>query len=180
MFSGLPSFLSHDLAWLIIVPKRVEFSQPSFHFGERVKFCQGQGKDRSWETGRIIGIKFSQQETWIYSIELDQDSPLSACGVEELTAKELELKLVRDSSSLRERIRFNQQWFHTTQAAAMLGVSEEQLRKLRRNGLFKSNYHYRDTSVPGAGRPYWQWHVERCAEALEAPAKKCHTARVKK
>ena len=65
MFSGLPSFLSHDLAWLIIVPKRVEFSQPSFHFGERVKFCQGQGKDRSWETGRIIGIKFSQQETWM-------------------------------------------------------------------------------------------------------------------
>ncbi|MBD1998049.1 DNA-binding protein [Leptolyngbya sp. FACHB-541] len=62
----------------------------------------------------------------------------------------------------------------------MLGISEEQLRKLRRNELFKSNYHYRDTSIPGAGRPYWQWHVERCAEALEASPKKCRTIKGKR
>lgn len=168
----LLSFLPHDLAWLVVVPKRAEFCQPAFHFGERVKFCQGQGKDRSWETGRIVGMKFAQPEFWVYFIEMDKDSSLSTCGVEEVTAREVELKLVRDSASLRERVQLNQQWFHTPQAAAMLGISEEQLRKLRRNGRFKSSYHYRDASIPGSGRPYWQWHVDRCSRELEAASAK--------
>ena len=176
----LSDFLTHDLAWLVIVPKRVEFGQPAFHFGERVKFCQGQGKDRSWETGRIIGMKCAQFDLWTYFIALDETNSLSACGVEEITAKEAELKLVRDSASIRERVQFNQQWFHTPQAAAMLGVSEEQLRKLRRNGLFKSSYHYRDTSIPGAGRPYWQWHVDRCSKELETASAKRSIARGEK
>lgn len=87
----LPPFLPHDLAWLVVVPKRAEFCQSAFHFGERVKFCQRQGKDRSWETERIIGMKFAQPEFWVYSIELDEDSSLSTYGVEEVTAKEPEL-----------------------------------------------------------------------------------------
>lgn len=164
--------LLQDCAWIIIVPKRAEFSEPLFYFGERVKFEQGKGSDRSWETGRIIGIKYVESEQWIYSICLDKDSPLQVCGVEEVTARQSELKLVRDSCSLRDYLQSQQEWLHTKEAASKLGISEEQLRKLRLNGLFKQGYHYRDTSIPGSSRPQWQWHIERCSKALEIPSEK--------
>ncbi|MBM0745161.1 hypothetical protein JOY44_27170 (plasmid) [Phormidium sp. CLA17] len=51
----------------------------------------------------------------------------------------------------------------------MLGITNNQLRKLRLNGLFKQGFHYRDTSIPNSGLPRWQWHVERCTQALESP-----------
>jgi hypothetical protein len=60
----------------------------------------------------------------------------------------------------------------TQAAAATLGLSPAQLRKLRRKQLFKVGYHYRDTSVPGSGLPRWQWHVARCGKALEIPPEK--------
>lgn len=122
-------------------------------------------------------MEFAQPESWVYFIELDEDSSLLACGIEEVTAKELELRLIRDSASLRERVQLNQQWFHTPQASVMLRVSEEQLRELRRNGRFRSSYHYRDASIPGSGRPYWQWHVDRCSKELEAASAKRATTR---
>ena len=167
-----PPLLAKDYAWLVIVPKRAEFSEPLFHFGERVKFCQGQGSDRSWETGRIVGMKLTDFDQWVYSIALDKESSLQACGVQEITAKQSELKLVQDSCSLRNHLQFQQEWFHTKEAATTLGISAEQLRKLRLNGLFKSGYHYRDTSISGSARPHWQWHVERCSKALEVPPEK--------
>ncbi|MBD1871229.1 DNA-binding protein [Cyanobacteria bacterium FACHB-471] len=64
------------------------------------------------------------------------------------------------------------EWFFTEPAAFKLGISAEQLRKLRRKGLFKNGHHYRDISVPGSGLPRWQWHVERCVKALEIPPEK--------
>lgn len=164
--------LNYDAAWLITVPKRSEFSEPDFHFGERVKFCPGQGKNCSWETCRIIGIKVSGQDKWIYQIELDDDSPLYACGIQELSAKQSELSLVKDSYSVRNQFQATREWFLTAEAAALLGITSNQLRKLRLNGMFKNGYHYRDTSIPNSGLPRWQWHVERCTQALESPSER--------
>lgn len=161
--------LNHDAAWLITIPKRSEFSEPAFHFGERVKFCPGKEGDRTWETGRIVGMKASEQEQWIYHIELDSDSPLYACGIQELSAKQNEVSLVKDSCSVRNQVQATRAWFPTAEAAALLGITNNQLRKLRLNGLFKQGFHYRDTSIPNSGLPRWQWHVERCTQALESP-----------
>lgn len=163
--------LKSDLAWFVAVPSRRDFTQPQFNFGERVKFYQEQGKPRVWDTGCIVGMKFDSEQ-WIYSIVLDGDSPLTACGVSELTAKESELQLVTDTYSIRKQIETEQTWFFTAEAAMQLGITPEQLRKLRVNGLFKQGYHYRDTSVPGSGLPRWQWHLERCGKALESPAER--------
>lgn len=160
---------SDDLAWLIIVPKRAEFCEPQFHFGERVKFCQGQGQERSWETGRITGMKFNDSAQWTYTILLDLESSLTQCGIQEVSATQQELQLVKDSCTLRSTLDIQHQWFNTVEAADLLNVSPDQLRKLRLKGLFKSGHHYRDTSVPGSGLPRWQWQVERCTKALAVP-----------
>jgi hypothetical protein len=166
------------LAWFVAIPNRREFTQPQFNFGERVKFYQEQGGERTWETGCIIGMKFDA-EHWLYSIVLDSDSSLTACGVYELTAKEQELQLVHDSCAIRQQLQTEQAWVVTAEAAIKLGITPEQLRKLRINGLFKQGYHYRDTSVPGSGLPRWQWHVERCGKALESPAEKRKGCKIK-
>jgi hypothetical protein len=167
---------SEDIAWLIAVPKRAEFSEPLFHYGERVKFsCVDENGRREWETGRIIGMKFSNGERWMCNVELDTSSPIVALGVTEVSVPSTELKLVHDLASVRTQLQsyLQQQWFHTAEAASILGISASQLRKLRLNGMFKSSFHYRDTSIPGSGRPCWQWHVERCQKALSvAPEKR--------
>ncbi|MBD1887942.1 helix-turn-helix domain-containing protein [Coleofasciculus sp. FACHB-SPT9] len=64
------------------------------------------------------------------------------------------------------------QWLDTAAAAVVLGISARQLRKLRKEGLFKLGKHYRIPSAPGAARPTYQWHPERCAQALETPMEK--------
>lgn len=166
------SVQDHEHAWIIAVPKRQEFTQPSFHFGERVKFCQGQGIDRTWETGRITGMHFVEGEEWLYSVLLDNTSELVLCGVQEVTARAVELKLVQDSCTIRTQLQPQKQWLLTAEAASQLGITAAQLRKLRLNGLFKSGHHYRDISVPNSGLPRWQWHVERCNKALEASGKR--------
>lgn len=173
MVDRRPQLLNHDAAWLITVPKRSEFSEPAFHFGERVKFCPSKGGSCSWETGKVIGMKVSGQDKWIYQIELDDDSALYACGVRELSAKQHELSLVKDSCSVRNQVQTTREWFLTAEASALLGITSNQLRKLRLNGMFKNGYHYRDTSIPNSGLPRWQWHLERCSQALEvAPEKR--------
>ena len=163
---------TNDYVWLIAVPKRAEFSEPPFHYGERVKFStQSENGGRCWETGRIIGMKWKEQE-WTCSVELDADSSIVAMGVTEVNVPSPQLKLVKDSASVRAQLQLQQQWFPTGEAASLLGISPEQLRKLRLNGLFKASYHYRDTSIPGSGRPCWQWHIERCGKALSVPPEK--------
>jgi hypothetical protein len=162
----------HEHAWIIAVPKRQEFTQPTFHFGERVKFCQGQGSDRTWETGRITGMHFVEGEQWLYSVLLDPTSALVSCGVQAVTARAIELKLVQDSSTIRAQLHPQQPWLLTAEAALHLNLTATQLRKLRLNGLFKSGHHYRDISVPNSGLPRWQWHVERCSKALEVSGKR--------
>lgn len=62
----LPPFLPHDLAWLVVVPKRAEFCQPAFHFGERVKFWPRRKQksivgDRAYHrngicSARVLGV----------------------------------------------------------------------------------------------------------------------------
>jgi hypothetical protein len=161
-----------DCAWFVAIPSRVEFTKPEFHFGERVKFWQGERHDRSWETGRIIGMKFVEPAQWRYTITLDETSALPTMGVQEVTAEESELRLVKDTCAIREQLQSEQQWFQTVEAAKQLSITPEQLRKLRLNGLFKVSYHYRDTSVPGSGLPRWQWHLDRCSQALGIPPEK--------
>ena len=167
-----PPLSLQDHAWIVAVPKRAEFSEPLFHFGERVKFCQGQGGDRSWETGRIIGMKFTDFDQWVFTIILDLDSSLSQCGIQEIIAKQTELYLVKDSFTLRAALEAQPQWLNTAEAAKSLGISSAQLRKLRLKGMFKSGYHYRDVSVPNSGLPRWQWHIGNCSKALAVPSEK--------
>jgi hypothetical protein len=66
----------------------------------------------------------------------------------------------------------SKQWMNSNDAAAHLGISPRQLRKLRTEGLFKLGTHYRIISKPGAARPTYLWHGDRCAEALEVPLEK--------
>lgn len=66
---------SQDLVWLLIVPKRQEFTKPKFHFGERVKW-QGEDRNGTWccRTGRIIGMHFVRlQREWQYVLVLDAE-----------------------------------------------------------------------------------------------------------
>lgn len=161
--------IDSDYAWFIAVPKYQEFTQPEFYFGERVKGVkkkiQGTQFDR---TGRIIGMKFTTEQVWHYYLQLDpsdQSPEIAQAAI--VSAKEI--TLVKDSDSVRTHFKPASDWVTTQQAAQQLGVSPEQLRKLRRRGLFKVGYHYRDTSVPGSGLSRWQWHVERCGKALAVP-----------
>jgi hypothetical protein len=157
--------------WIIAVPQRQEFTEPSFHFGERVKFYQGEGSDPPWETGRITGMHF-EGEQWFYKVILDNISALASCEVQGVTAGEVELKLVKDSCAIRDQLQPQKQWLPTAEAAFQLSITATQLRKLRLNGLFRNGYHYRDISVPNSGLPRWQWHIERCSKALEASGKR--------
>lgn len=162
----------NEYAWFIAIPKRQEFIQPFFHFGERVKFCQGKGTDLDWETGRISGMQFTEEQQWLYNIALDNTSSLLPYGIQEVVAREADLKLVKDSYAIREQLQPERPWLLTAEAALNLGITATQLRKLRLNGLFKRGYHYRDISVPNSGLPRWQWHVERCSKAIEGSSKK--------
>ncbi|MGG6269824.1 hypothetical protein ACQ4M3_40610 [Leptolyngbya sp. AN03gr2] len=92
--------------------------------------------------------------------------------MQEITAKQAELQLVSDSCSIRSQMQTGQTWFYTAEAAAQLGISEVQLRKLGLSKRFRSGYHYRDISLPDSGLPRYQWHVGRCAKTLESLKKR--------
>ena len=168
-----------DPAWFVGLPKCQEVTQPQFHFGERVKWTHEENGHRVYQTGRILGMKFTQAQQWQYEIHLDSELLLPSEGDREVTITESTLKLVPDSQSIRPQLRTEPDWRLTQVAAQALGVSSEQLRKLRRRGLFKSGYHYRDISVPGSGKSRWQWHLTRCSQALEIPSasRKIHVVR---
>lgn len=160
-----------DSVWLIAVPK-AEFSKPPFHFGERVKWWIDVNGVRQDLTGRIWGCGFSSEEIWEYYIKLDANQNIGIELEEFVFLNQTELRKVSDSSSIINHALPKSEWLMTREAAAHLGVSPDQLRNLRSKGLFKSGVHYRDSSVPGSGRPCWQWHVERCHQALEVPPEK--------
>ena len=176
-----PKTVTHDVdqAWLVVVPKCQEFTQPQFHFGERVKWTQEADGHRVYRTGRIFGMTFTPAQQWQYEIHLDVESSLPAQEEGEVTIPEADLTLVPDADSIRPQLQPQSDWRLTQVAARTLGVSAEQLRKLRRRGLFKSGYHYRDISVPGSGKSRWQWHLARCSQALESPSasRKIHVVR---
>lgn len=163
--------LEQDQAWFIAVPKRQEFTAPSFHFGERVKWSeQNEVGQRVYCSGRIIGMSFQDDGYWHYTI--CTDGSLLAVDSSLKIRRDDQLKLVKDSVCIRENLAPATHWQMTEAAAALLGISAEQLRHLRRKGLFKAGHHYRDTSIPGSGKPRWQWHVERCGQALAVPPEK--------
>ncbi|MDA0673050.1 MAG: type IV toxin-antitoxin system AbiEi family antitoxin domain-containing protein [Cyanobacteria bacterium] len=154
--------LGNDQAWFVAVPKRQEFSAPSFHLGERVKWpVQG-----TMQSGRIFGLTYQPETDWQYLIRRDSEAPQS--GLLEYHPAPT-LTLVPDRHSLRDHLGQQQPWQFTAAAATALGISATQLRRLRRNGLFKVGHHYRDTSLPGSDKPRWQWHIERCTRALATP-----------
>jgi hypothetical protein len=67
------------------------------------------------------------------------------------------------------------EWYNAEVASQLLDLdSPEKLHKKRRNGFFKQGVHYRNNNdSPNAKIPRWQYHVERCREALgKDPAKK--------
>ena len=159
--------ISSDVAWLIAVPKRAEFSQPDFHFGERCQWFSTSERDRHDFTGRITGMWFSRTYGWEYLMNLDRPLRSQGCLEEEAVVNQSNLTLILDRYSIRNQLKPTSEWLFTSEAAQSLGISPDHLRHLRLKGLFKSGYHCRDTSLPGSARPCWQWHVERCHEALE-------------
>lgn len=64
----------------------------------------------------------------------------------------------------------NIEWLDTNFAAAALGITPRQLRKLR-SGM-KIGIHYRTISPRNAGRPTYQWNLRRCADYLQTPLEK--------
>lgn len=161
------SIPSSEIAWFILVPKSTEFTQPQFHFGERVKWQADTGSTRQWLTGRIKGMWFGTQQ-WEYLVELDSKL-IAGIDLEKIEVfAELDLKLVDDATTLRKAPQLNSEWQPTDQAAKILGLSADQLRNLRLKGLFIEGQHYRDASLPGSNRAYWQWHVEHCNQFLTA------------
>lgn len=162
-----------DYAWLVAIPRRQEFTEPKFHFGERVKWC-GEDSNSIWccQTGRIMGMQFSPSPGWQYGVVWDSDGIQSTTGSDATYFAEFHLTLIKDSASVRQHLKGETEWLNTQQAADCLGISAEQLRKLRRRGWLKVGHHCRDTSVPGSGLSRWQWHVGRCSKALDTPPEK--------
>jgi len=124
MTQHFPLSSEQDYAWLIVVPKRQEFTQPKFHFGERVKWCT-EAKSSSWgcQTGRIIGVHFIASHGWTYLINLDQEGKAPDAASGEQSIAEQFLQLVKDSASLRRQLKPAADWLLTNQAAARLGLS---------------------------------------------------------
>lgn len=161
-----------DHAWFLAVPKRQEFTMPAFHLGERVKWrVAGEGRSPRYQSGRVMGLVFRASQEWHYIICVDVPETDAEAWQEHPATV---LTLVPDTASIRSQIDLHQSpWQMSEAAAAALGISAAQLRKLRRQGMFKAGHHYRDTSVPGSGKPRWQWHVGRCEKALAiAPEKR--------
>lgn len=61
----------------------------------------------------------------------------------------------------------NLEWVDTQFAAAKLGITPRQLRKLR-SGM-KIGVHYRVISPKNAVRPTYQWNLTKCSNYLEVP-----------
>lgn len=61
-------------------------------------------------------------------------------------------------------------WLRTSEASLLLGISNSQLRKLRRIGVFKNKIHYRKMK-PKSQRPTYLWNVDRCGNVLGSEPK---------
>ncbi|MBD3886862.1 hypothetical protein IFO70_35100 [Phormidium tenue FACHB-886] len=64
--------------WYIAVPANGEFTQPHFHFGERVSWVLEEQGDRYQVTGRIMGMWF-HNNNWNYDINLDVEQVEGNC-----------------------------------------------------------------------------------------------------
>ena len=163
-----------DRVWLVVVPQP-DFTEPQFHFGERVQWA-GENDQRVWQrqTGCIIGMTFIRSHGWEYHIQPDLN-PVASNPSVPATLVSLpvhDLTRIEAATSIQSYLQPPSAWWPTAQAAQVLGLSAEQLRKLRRKGLFKVGTHCRDMTIPGSGLPRWQWQVERCQQALAVPPAK--------
>ena len=163
-----------DQVWLVVVPQP-DFTEPQFHFGERVQWA-GENDQGIWQrqTGCIIGMTFIRSHGWEYHIQPDLDpvasNPSTPATVVSLPVQDL--TRIEAATSIQSYLQPPSAWLPTAQAAQVLGLSAEQLRRLRRKGLFKVGHHCRDTSFPNSGLSRWQWHVVRCGQALAVPPEK--------
>ena len=163
-----------DPVWLVVVPQ-LHFTEPQFHFGERVQWA-GENDQRVWQrqTGCIIGMTFIRSHGWEYHIQPDLDpvgsNPSTPATLVSLPVQDL--TRIAAATSIQSYLQPPSAWLPTAQAAQVLGLSAEQLRRLRRKGLFKVGHHCRDTSFPNSGLSRWQWHVVRCGQALAVPPEK--------
>ena len=163
-----------DQVWLVVVPQ-LDFTEPQFHFGERVQWA-GENDQGIWQrqTGCIIGMTFIRSHGWEYHIQPDLDpvasNPSTPATVVSLPVQDL--TRIEAATSIESYLQPPSAWLPTAQAAQVLGLSAEQLRRLRRKGLFKVGHHCRDTSFPNSGLSRWQWHVVRCGQALAVPPEK--------
>ena len=57
-------------------------------------------------------------------------------------------------------------WLAPGIASQALDVGLWKLADLRKRGVFKIGYHYRDIAPPGAQRPTFQYHAMRCDALL--------------
>ena len=163
-----------DQVWLVVVPQ-LDFTEPQFHFGERVQWA-GENDQRVWQrqTGCIIGMTFIRSHGWEYHIQPDLD-PVASNPSAPATLVSFpvhDLTRIEATISIQSYLQPPSAWLPTAQAAQLLGLSPEQLRRLRRKGLFKVGHHCRDTSFPNSGLSRWQWHVVRCGQALAVPPEK--------
>ena len=119
-------------------------------------------------------MTFIRSHSWEYHIQPDLDpvasNPSTPATVVSLPVQDL--TRIEAATSIESYLQPPSAWWPTAQAAQVLGLSAEQLRRLRRKGLFKVGHHCRDTSFPNSGLSRWQWHVVRCGQALAVPPKK--------
>ena len=156
--------------WYIAVPTSAEFTQPQFHFGERVSWSLEDETDQCRITGRIFGMDFHAADgEWHYDITPDAGQHLPFELEEFVFLTDQALTLIQDEFTLRGNVDPLCDWLPTQQAARRLGLLPDQLRNLRQQGRFIAGHHCRDASVPGSRRSLWQWHLGRCHEALAQP-----------
>lgn len=149
------------------------FTPPQFYFGDRVQWT-GEDANGVWasRTGQITGLHFTRLRTWQYQVRFDADPATDAESELDVSCAEWLLQLRQKPNRIEPHLPPPSEWLTTAQAAQVLGLSPEQLRRLRRKGLFKVGHHCRDTSFPNSGLSRWQWHVVRCGQALAVPPEK--------
>lgn len=173
MRSSIQSSVALKEGWLLASSKESAFASPQFYFGDWVQWT-GEDVNGVWarRTGQITGMHFTRLRTWQYQVRFDADPAAGAESDLDISCAEYLLQLKQAPHRVQPHPTTLSEWSTTAQAAQVLGLSPEQLRRLRRKGLFKVGHHCRDTSFPNSGLSRWQWHVVRCGQALAIPPEK--------
>uniref|UniRef100_A0A832H078 DNA-binding protein n=1 Tax=Oscillatoriales cyanobacterium SpSt-402 TaxID=2282168 RepID=A0A832H078_9CYAN len=60
-------------------------------------------------------------------------------------------------------------WVKGSEVCEHLGISDDHLTRLRKEGLLKENKHWRNIARPQAARPTYRYHLKLVEKALEVP-----------